>query len=315
MGWENRNGKRYYYSKKRINGRVVSMYAGNSVLAELEESVNELAALQREQRRLDQQIAAAEFTELAETPPDLLDCIAQAKVATVAALTAAGYHQHKRGEWRKKRDMPKQSKLGPIYGPETHQEWALRIVDAMSKPNPSKETRAQFRMLLDERPELADNFGTLPQMARKSALKRFANMPALEESLRFQLKQMRKDLAGAYPSPLEVLLVDAVVLAYQDYFSFQVLYAQRTSERVTLNDMQQWEKILSAKETRYLRCIGELARVRRLLNLPSPQVNINLPGGQQVNIQGNPNETALPAKQIAESVDTIRLASIPQSVA
>ena len=112
-----------------------------------------------------------------------------------------------------------------------------------------------------------------------------------------------------------MLLVDAVVLAYQDYFSFQVLYAQRTSERVTLNDMQQWEKILSAKETRYLRCIGELARVRRLLNLPSPQVNINLPGGQQVNIQGNPNETALPAKQIAESVDTIRLASIPQSVA
>jgi hypothetical protein len=53
-----------------------------------------------------------------------------------------------------------------------------------------------------------------------------------------------------------------------------------------MRDMEQYERILASKEARYLRAIGELARVRRLLNLPAPQVNINLPGGQQVNVQG-----------------------------
>jgi hypothetical protein len=51
--------------------------------------------------------------------------------------------------------------------------------------------------------------------------------------------------------------------------------------------MAQWERVLASKEARYLRAVETLARVRRLLNLPAPQVNINLPGGQQVNVQGD----------------------------
>ena len=85
-----------------------------------------------------------------------------------------------------------------------------------------------------------------------------------------------------------MLLIDAVVLCYQDYFSFQLVYSQRTSDTFTMRDMEQWERVLSSKEARYLRAVGELARVRRLLNLPAPQVNIAMPGGQQVNVQGKP---------------------------
>jgi hypothetical protein len=66
-----------------------------------------------------------------------------------------------------------------------------------------------------------------------------------------------------------------------------ILVEQKMSDRFTLHDGEKWERILASKEARYLRAIETLARVRRLLNLPAPQVNINLPGGQQVNVQGD----------------------------
>jgi hypothetical protein len=157
----------------------------------------------------------------------------------------------------------------------------------MYKANPSKEDREAFREHLQEKPELALLFGTLPGMARSQSLDRFDNFPAMQESIRFQLKQLRRDLAGEYASPLEVLLVDVIVLCYQDYFSFALLCNTHTKKETTLNAMEQWERVLSSKEARYLRAVAELARVRRLLNLPAPQVNINLPGGQQVNVQGD----------------------------
>ena len=33
MGWEDRNGRSYYYRKERTGGRVRSVYVGNSQMA------------------------------------------------------------------------------------------------------------------------------------------------------------------------------------------------------------------------------------------------------------------------------------------
>ena len=170
---------------------------------------------------------------------------------------------------------------------ETTEQQNKRIIDAMYKKDPSKEMREAFRELLKQKPDLAYVFGTLPSMARGKRLDSYESFPALEESLRFQIKKLRADLAGEQATPLELLLVDAVVLCYTDYFSFALLMNTHTSKQVTLDSVEQWDRILAGKEARYLRAIGELARVRRLLNLPAPQVNINLPGGQQVNVAGS----------------------------
>lgn len=170
---------------------------------------------------------------------------------------------------------------------ETAEQRNKRIVDAMYKKDPPKEMREAFRELLKQKPDLAYVFGTLPSMARGKRIDSYETFPALEESLRFQIKRLRADLAGEQASPLELLLIDAVVLCYTDYFSFALLMNTHTNKEVTLNSLEQWERILGLKEARYLRACGELARVRRLLNLPAPQVNINMPGGQQVNIAGD----------------------------
>ena len=78
-----------------------------------------------------------------------------------------------------------------------------------------------------------------------------------------------------------------MLLCYHDYYTFAIIYEQKTSSSFTLPDLERWERILASKEARYLRAVETLALVRRLLNLPAAQVNINMPGGQQLNIAGD----------------------------
>ena len=86
MAWE----RGYYYRVRRENGRVVREYVGRGRVAELMAKLDALdREKEREERRLD-----ADLEALIETT----DLLAR------AALVAAGYHQHKRGEWRKRRD-------------------------------------------------------------------------------------------------------------------------------------------------------------------------------------------------------------------
>ena len=52
---------------------------------------------------MEAQIARNQFAELAATPEDLTLLLEQAQSEAARVLTEAGYHQYKRGEWRKKR--------------------------------------------------------------------------------------------------------------------------------------------------------------------------------------------------------------------
>ena len=102
MPWKG-PGKRYYYQAQRVNGRIVYTYYGTGRTAALIAGIDQLDRERRQQERWEAQMARNEFAELAATPEDLLLLLEQAQSAASAALVAAGYHQHKRGEWRKKR--------------------------------------------------------------------------------------------------------------------------------------------------------------------------------------------------------------------
>lgn len=105
MGWERRGGRSYYYAKERRGGRVVSRYLGAAgwvddvavivewdTLARREEWARERAAIAKAERS-----TAAAWEALVE-----LDRLTDAAVR--AALTEAGFRQHHRGEWRRRRD-------------------------------------------------------------------------------------------------------------------------------------------------------------------------------------------------------------------
>jgi hypothetical protein len=102
MGWETRRGHTYYYRKERQGCRVVSTYCGCGEIATLFAELDALDRERRQQERAVNQAARAKFAELAATPPELVILLAEARAAVAEALTAAGYHQHKR-QWRKRR--------------------------------------------------------------------------------------------------------------------------------------------------------------------------------------------------------------------
>lgn len=99
MAWEDRNGNRYYYRKRRIGDRVVSEYMGGDI-ASLFAMIDEN---ERERRDLDREIDRAEREEQQDLDHQVDEVISLARVLADATLLAAGYHRHK-GQWRKRRE-------------------------------------------------------------------------------------------------------------------------------------------------------------------------------------------------------------------
>ncbi|HKA55973.1 MAG TPA: hypothetical protein VKJ47_20165 [Candidatus Binatia bacterium] len=98
MGWE----RGYYYRVRKVNGRVVREYVGAGEVVEL---VAQMDALEREQRRLKALEQRQEKDELKALDAELKVVNERIDLAAHAALLAAGFHQHKRGEWRKRREQ------------------------------------------------------------------------------------------------------------------------------------------------------------------------------------------------------------------
>jgi hypothetical protein len=97
MGWDRRG---YYYRVKRVNGRVVREYVGGGRVAELVAQTDEL---EREKKLVERAGEKAARDEDAARDRPLEELIELTELLARAALRAAGYHRHKRGEWRKKR--------------------------------------------------------------------------------------------------------------------------------------------------------------------------------------------------------------------
>jgi hypothetical protein len=100
MAWEQRGNRSYLYRSVRRSGRVVKEYIGRGRVASLIAQLDGIEREQRSQRRDDLEIDRQHWAAL-ERPMLELDEIADLLVT--AALTAAGYRRHDRGEWRRRR--------------------------------------------------------------------------------------------------------------------------------------------------------------------------------------------------------------------
>jgi hypothetical protein len=101
MGWERRGGRgRYYTRSRKVDGRVVREYVGTGLLGELAARQDARA---RAERLAERERLQAEETRWAAVaaPLDELSQLLDGLMA--ASLIAAGYHQHHRGAWRKRR--------------------------------------------------------------------------------------------------------------------------------------------------------------------------------------------------------------------
>src|SRR5262249_43432703 len=98
MGWDR---GRYYTRSKKVNGRVVREYVGGGLLGELAAQAD---SREREHRRLDALKLRKEKAELQALDAQLKAVAETIHLVARAALQAAGFRQHKRGEWRKRRE-------------------------------------------------------------------------------------------------------------------------------------------------------------------------------------------------------------------
>jgi hypothetical protein len=101
MGWDK---GRYYTRSKKINGRVVREYIGGGQVGKLVAEMDLMERQEREAKRTTRLAKQAELDAL-DVPLDELNDLAN--LLARAALLAAGFRQHKRGEWRKPRGQTK----------------------------------------------------------------------------------------------------------------------------------------------------------------------------------------------------------------
>lgn len=101
MAWERRaRGGLYYTRSRKMNGRVVREYIGAGETAALIAQLDALERQSKEQERAAEREELARLAALESLVRPICDEVDRAYRET---LSTAGYHQHKRGEWRKKR--------------------------------------------------------------------------------------------------------------------------------------------------------------------------------------------------------------------
>jgi hypothetical protein len=101
MGWEERErGTRYYTRSRRVDGRVVKEYIGSGPIAELIALRDEA---ERQRREEEARVWREEREDLERLDGEAGEMCELVELFNRAALVAAGYRQHNRGEWRKPR--------------------------------------------------------------------------------------------------------------------------------------------------------------------------------------------------------------------
>jgi hypothetical protein len=101
--WERRErGGLYFTRSKKVGGRVIREYVGVGILGELAARIDAEERRRREEEQARRREERERLDALVAPIEELCDA---AEVIARAALIASGYHQHHRGEWRKRREQ------------------------------------------------------------------------------------------------------------------------------------------------------------------------------------------------------------------
>ena len=172
--------------------------------------------------------------------------------------------------------------------PREELEPKLARLQALSKEaeGGDKEARKELRRLVrDSSPEVIAEASGIARRAESMLAKTIsAGEPLMHEAIQERMRQMRAEIAGEDPTPLEVLLTERVVAGWLLVEVLEGLIAAQyhrdvNAHRVPPGHIIQQSRILESATRRYLAAIRELARVRKL-QAGAPPVRVNT----QVNV-------------------------------
>ena len=127
---------------------------------------------------------------------------------------------------------------------------------------------------------LSDTHGNPAEWLKNSLVKMVAGEKnlAMIAAAEAKMDQLRKDLEGPHPSPMERLLAERAVHCWFTVNAYELLYTLR--KELTLHQAEFHRRKIDSAHKRFLSAVATLARVRKLA-LPTLQVNI---GANQVNV-------------------------------
>lgn len=277
MGWETRErGGGYYVQKQRRGKKVVSQYIGTGDHAAL--FARSDAILRQEEREL-RQLRAERSERLRAEDRVVDDYCRMVENIFRQAMQASGYHRPKRGQWRKQR-MAKT--LNPETGLDPEKQHIFELIRKGEQGD--REAAKEAVALIEKR-------GTTPHMVAMftgfSALLeiRYEKNPMRIEAYKIKMNEMQKELGYDASPPLERLLIDRIVICWQDVNDRELLCAMCENLKKSIDVHEEYGRMLTSAQKRYLAAIQALAQVRRLklpaLEVHGGQVNI---GEKQVNV-------------------------------
>ena len=101
--WKRIKGRRYFYHSRREGCRVVQDYVGRGAAAERVANLISEECRKRTHARKKRQETQRPYADMDRAVERACGAVQGALTGT---LEAAGFHQHHRGEWRRRRGRP-----------------------------------------------------------------------------------------------------------------------------------------------------------------------------------------------------------------
>ena len=143
---------------------------------------------------------------------------------------------------------------------------------------------AEVRTILRNKRGAWKWLGDLCEQIRLHAIERYRGNTAAHESIQTGLNQMRDELGFARASATERLVIEQILTCWAQCSVVGNRLEQVSAGPHSLSEGLYWERRYNGAQTRLVRSIEVLARLRKL-ELPTLQVNI---GEKQVNVAGTP---------------------------
>jgi len=231
----------------------------------------------RRQREEDQRRRAEAERQQFHTEKEILVPLEMiCKSLTALLLQAAGYHQHDRGEWRKRMRKTKQITKGE------KKEINRLFEEARAGDHAALAELKRFEGVPGEYAmQIMRQQAGAGQRAERALIYAIAQEDTVaQETLRREANELRNTLSASASSPLERLLIDRIACCWLHVNFAQAWCTAGEFMRVGERTEDYLEKRLNFSHRRFLQAVKTLAQVRRLLG-PSIQLNV---AEKQINI-------------------------------
>ena len=138
------------------------------------------------------------------------------------------------------------------------------LVERAEAGDPTALHRNRIRQILDDHPEVWRHVGDLSTLVEHAWIAVLsANDPLAAEAIRRTVKEMKTELGGEHPSPLEKMLVGEIVAAWLEVKFLNTVSAGKESDWVAREALHLRRR--ESAHNRYLGTIKALTTMRALL--------------------------------------------------